>query len=56
VALLVESPDAIAARLRMGDPPVVARIEDDRLVLDPRTVLVEQEATLCQQVVWAVSG
>ena len=30
--------DAIAAALRRGDPPVVARIEDGRVVLDLRTV------------------
>jgi L-seryl-tRNA(Ser) seleniumtransferase len=28
----------LAQRLRRGDPAVVARIEDDRLLLDPRTV------------------
>jgi L-seryl-tRNA(Ser) seleniumtransferase len=31
--------DALLARLRGGDPPIVARIEDDRVVLDPRTVM-----------------
>jgi L-seryl-tRNA(Ser) seleniumtransferase len=46
VALDVESPDSVAARLRAGEPPVIARIEDGRLVLDPRTVLPEQEAAL----------
>jgi L-seryl-tRNA(Ser) seleniumtransferase len=46
VALPVASPDSLAARLRAGDPPVVARIEDDRLVLDPRTVLPEEERAL----------
>jgi len=56
VALMVESPDAIAARLRAGEPPVVTRIEGDRLVLDPRTVLLEEETTLWQQVAWAVAG
>ncbi|MDQ6750567.1 MAG: L-seryl-tRNA(Sec) selenium transferase [Actinomycetota bacterium] len=30
--------DAIAARLRASDPPVLARIHDGRLVLDPRTL------------------
>ena len=39
LALEVPSPDALAARLRAGDPPVVARIEGQRLLLDPRTVL-----------------
>ena len=32
--------------LRAGNPPVVARIADDRLVLDLRTVLPEEEAEL----------
>jgi L-seryl-tRNA(Ser) seleniumtransferase len=46
VALVVDSPDAVAAWLRAGEPPVIARIEDGRLVLDPRTVLPEQEERL----------
>jgi L-seryl-tRNA(Ser) seleniumtransferase len=54
VALDVPSPDAVAARLRAGEPPVVSRIEDDRLVLDPRTVLPEQEANLWRLVTEAV--
>ena len=33
-------------RLRTGDPPVVARIEDDRLVVDLRTVLRGEEDEL----------
>lgn len=33
-------------RLRAGDPPVVARIEKDRLLLDLRTVFAEEEAEL----------
>ena len=37
------SPEELAARLRRADAPVVARIEDDRVVLDPRTVLPEDE-------------
>jgi L-seryl-tRNA(Ser) seleniumtransferase len=54
VALAVGSPDTVAARLRTGEPPVIARIEDDQLVLDPRTVQVEQEAMLWQRVSEAV--
>jgi L-seryl-tRNA(Ser) seleniumtransferase len=46
LALEVPSPDGLAARLRAGDPPVVARIEGDRLLLDPRSVLPEQDAAL----------
>jgi L-seryl-tRNA(Ser) seleniumtransferase len=30
--------DTIERRLRCGDPPVIARIQDDRVVLDLRTV------------------
>ena len=37
------SADAVAARLRAGDPPVVGRIEEDRFLLDPRT-LTDDEA------------
>jgi L-seryl-tRNA(Ser) seleniumtransferase len=29
---------SLAATLRRGDPPVLARVEDDRLLLDPRTL------------------
>lgn len=39
VALTVDSPDDFLARLRRGDPPVVARIEANRVVLDLRTVM-----------------
>ena len=39
---------ALAARLRAGDPPVVARIEDDRVAIDPRTVLPGQEEPLAR--------
>jgi L-seryl-tRNA(Ser) seleniumtransferase len=34
--------DALAAALRAGDPAVVARIERDRVLLDPRTLLPEE--------------
>jgi L-seryl-tRNA(Ser) seleniumtransferase len=50
VALGTGSPDQWSARLRAGQPPVIARIEDDRLVLDPRTVLDEQEEILWSMV------
>jgi L-seryl-tRNA(Ser) seleniumtransferase len=42
----VPRPNALAARLRSSSPPVIGRVEDDRLALDPRTVLPEQEAAL----------
>ncbi len=46
VALTVKSPNAFAARLRQVNPPVIARVAEDRVTLDPRTVLVEEEAAL----------
>lgn len=46
VALDVASPDTVTARLRAGEPPVISRVEDGRIVLDPRTVLPEQEPVL----------
>jgi L-seryl-tRNA(Ser) seleniumtransferase len=40
--------DDLARRLREQHPPVVARIENDRVVVDLRTVLPEDEPTLIQ--------
>ena len=44
VALHSGSPDATAARLRASDPPVLARIQDGRVLLDPRTMADEEVA------------
>ncbi|MFZ5911416.1 MAG: L-seryl-tRNA(Sec) selenium transferase [Chloroflexota bacterium] len=46
LALEVRSPDKFMARLRDSQPPVIARTENDRVLLDPRTVLPEQEESL----------
>jgi L-seryl-tRNA(Ser) seleniumtransferase len=46
VALGSEKPDELAAALRAAEPPIIARIENDRLVLDPRTVPAESEEQL----------
>ena len=40
------TPRAFEARLRQLTPPVIARIERNRVVLDLRTVLVEQDSLL----------
>jgi L-seryl-tRNA(Ser) seleniumtransferase len=40
------SPDALEERLRRATPPVIARIESDRVLLDLRTVLPVQDAQL----------
>ena len=34
--------EALATWLREGDPPVIGRIEEERVLLDPRTVLPEE--------------
>ncbi len=46
----------IAARLRRMDPPVIARIEHDQLVVDLRTVTVEEDRVVTAQILKAVSG
>lgn len=46
LALKVKSPAKLAARLREANPPIVARVQEDLLLLDPRTVLSWQEEDL----------
>jgi len=46
LALSNSSPMKFLAQLRAADPPVIARIQDDRVVFDPRTILPEQDETL----------
>jgi L-seryl-tRNA(Ser) seleniumtransferase len=46
VALKVPSPDDFAARLRRNYPPIVARIEEQRVLIDPRTILPQDEDLL----------
>jgi L-seryl-tRNA(Ser) seleniumtransferase len=42
----VDQPNDAAARLRQCSPPVIARVAQDRLLLDPRTVLPSQDESL----------
>lgn len=51
LALPLPDPQRVAEALRRHDPPVVARVEEDRLVLDPRTVLPEEERALLQALI-----
>jgi L-seryl-tRNA(Ser) seleniumtransferase len=46
----------LADRLRAESPPVVARIEDDEVVLDLRTVFPDQDRDLEEAIVSAYSG
>ena len=50
LALTVPQPNRFLARLRAASPPVIARVEADRVVLDPRTVLAEEENALLDAV------
>jgi L-seryl-tRNA(Ser) seleniumtransferase len=45
IAVAVEglSADDMLARLREADPPIIARVQDDRVVMDLRTVFAEQD-------------
>ncbi len=47
-ALNIKSPAKLAARLREADPPIIARVQENLLLLDARTVLPWQEETLLQ--------
>ena len=49
-------PEAILEGLRRQDPPVVGRIEADRVLLDPRTVLPEEDPLLLRAVQAALAG
>lgn len=44
--LNVKSADKFLRALRKNNPPIIARTENDRVLLDPRTVLPEQEGAL----------
>jgi len=46
LALDVRSPDKFLSKLRAANLPIIARTEKDRVLLDPRTVLPEQDETL----------
>jgi L-seryl-tRNA(Ser) seleniumtransferase len=43
IALASAQPDELASRLRRGTPPIVARIEQGRVLLDLRTVAPQHD-------------
>jgi L-seryl-tRNA(Ser) seleniumtransferase len=53
LALDPPDPDAFAARLRRADTPVIARIAEGHVLLDPRTVLPGQDDELIETVLAA---
>jgi L-seryl-tRNA(Ser) seleniumtransferase len=50
VGIKIAQPDAFLAKLRGLPMPIIARIEDDTVLFDPRTVLPEQEAHFLRQI------
>ncbi len=46
LSIETDGAQGLAKRLRDADTPVIARIEDDRVLLDPRTVLPSEEDAL----------
>jgi len=46
LSLQVRSPNRVVESLRQCHPPVIARLEDEKIILDPRTILAEQEQDL----------
>ena len=46
LALDVKNPDKFMEKLRRQQPPIIARTENDRILLDPRTVLPEEDGAL----------
>jgi L-seryl-tRNA(Ser) seleniumtransferase len=48
--------DRVARKLRLGEPAVFGRIEDQRLLLDLRSVLPEDDERLSEAVVAALTG
>jgi L-seryl-tRNA(Ser) seleniumtransferase len=42
------APDRLAARLRAGDPPLIGRIADGALLLDPRTMTDDEVEVACR--------
>lgn len=55
VALPVSQPDLFLKRLRQSRPPVVARVEDGQVMIDPRSVLPQQEGALLVELQNAIS-
>ncbi len=54
LSLSPAKPDDFLRALRDVHPPIIARIENDQVLFDPRTVLIEQEETFLQNLkqVW----
>jgi L-seryl-tRNA(Ser) seleniumtransferase len=56
LALSLPKPQTVLARLRQASPPIIARVEEQRVLLDPRTVLPDQDEMLLRQLAEALAA
>lgn len=54
LSLSVRSPNRFLSCLRTGDPPIIARVEEDRVVFDPRTILPEEDEKLLSVIQYSI--
>lgn len=54
--IVMPKPDNFTKRLRQWHVPIIARIEDNHVILDPRTVLPSQEEELLRALATLLSG
>ena len=50
VGISTRHPNKLLTSLRNAQPPIIARLEENRLVLDPRTILPDQEQPLLSNI------
>jgi L-seryl-tRNA(Ser) seleniumtransferase len=50
-SLKVTHPDRFLSKLRNAYPPIIARIKEERVVFDPRTILPEQDSVLIESII-----
>ena len=55
ISPLASSPEAVVRGLLDHDPPVVARVENDRVVVDLRTVSAEEDTTVARALTTALT-
>ena len=56
LALSVAQPNRFLAKLRSQNPPIIGRIENEKVVFDPRTVFLDQEPALLAGIRKALDG
>ena len=56
ISVAAETPAALEKTLREGDPPVITRVENERVLLDLRTVFPDDETALGQALASALQS